>query len=1136
MSPAKRLVGRAALAVAAAALALFALVAAAEAPDAAEARSAWTGAVPVELREDQGSADVYGHAFYYVERRGATPSMTLDFSPDPAQFSPLVDSSSLAMPASSEALWLAFTVRSAASARSWILSAGPGSVENISVYLVDPDGRAETRFAGFNEPSARKNRALSDYLFRLTMAPGDLKTIYIRFSSVGGGKARAAVWDAFEFLRYDSYATGFASLLLGVVLALFSYTLFVVVSIRDRSFVYYLVFLFGLFWYVVASDGAGAALVWPGRLFVERAAMPIFASLMISGGLLFSRSFLGAKERFPRIDLCMATVAGASPVLLVVVSLFGPGYARLGATHLLVLSEVIVVAAALVAGRGGQRRAWYLAAAWALALAGSAANLLTPRLFLDPYAALLWSKSAQAGALLQVLVLAFGISDSLNRIKEEKEESQRREIESLERANRVKEDFLVGTGLEFGAPLYGIIGLGARLESLLAGLDSPEASRLLALVKAEALRLLNQVQGIDAYARLRNGDLALVAERFPLEEAVAGVASAAAYLGSGKDLATSVECPAGEIVSDIKVLQQILYTLYSTAIKRSSAGRVSLEVSLAGGDALFTVTDSAPPLPPEALERVRSPDADGPEAIGPGLEFLVARRLAELLGGGLSYEHAGPGGRFILRVARRAPFVGKLPSSERRREREPGLGFGRFDRGPKADARQALADLSESSPGSGVRGSVLAVSEDPVYLVTVKAYLEARGYALKPLVSAEEAALLVESGRVFDLVLLDASDPAMRGLEACARMRRARPLGELPILVMTDRERPEAAAAALGAGADDYLPRLSPPELLYARVDTRVALKRAIEEGIETRRRVADLDKLKTLGVLAAGLAHEINTPNNAVLRNIPLLSEVWREIAPIIARYRAEYGDFNLRGWDSEELLKEIPELLSDTYDAGRQIKKIVEDLKDYSREPGGGGPEGVDLGEVAAYARRLLGPLVERSTKRFSLDCRPGLPLVLADYRKLTQVAVNIVENALQSLPDPEASVRVRIFHEAAGDPAGDSPDDPAGGDARRAAPVAPSVARPRVVFECRDEGRGIDPEVAHRVFEPFFTTKRDSGGSGLGLPVSLGIVREWGGDIDLRPAEGGGTVVSVVFPAAPADGAPPARPGGDQGKELR
>jgi len=494
-----RLVGRVALLAAAVALVASALAASSAAPAVADAGSAWHGKVPVELREDQGSADVYGHAFHYVERRGAAPSMTLDFVPDPSLFSPLVDSSGLSMPASSEALWLAFTVRSAASARSWILSAGPGSVENISVYIVDPDGRAETRFAGFNEPSARKNRALSDYLFRLTMAPGDLKTIYIRFSSVGGGNARVAVWDAFEFLRYDSFGTGFASLLLGVVLALFSYTLFVVVSIRDRSFAYYLVFLFGLFWYVVASDGAGAALVWPGQLFVERAAMPIFASLMIAGGLLFSRSFLGAKERYPRVDRCMAAVAGLSPVVLVVVSLFGPGYARLGANHLLVLSEVVVCAAALVAGRGGQRKAWYLAAAWALALAGSAANLLTPRLFMDPYSALLWSKSAQAGALLQVLVLAFGISDSLNRIKEEKEESQRREIESLERANRVKEDFLVGTSLEFGAPLYGIIGLGARLESLLAERDSPEAARLLGLVKAEALRLLNQVQGIDVH-------------------------------------------------------------------------------------------------------------------------------------------------------------------------------------------------------------------------------------------------------------------------------------------------------------------------------------------------------------------------------------------------------------------------------------------------------------------------------------------------------------------------------------------------------------------------------------------------------------------------------------------------------------
>jgi polar amino acid transport system substrate-binding protein len=324
-------------------------------------------------------------------------------------------------------------------------------------------------------------------------------------------------------------------------------------------------------------------------------------------------------------------------------------------------------------------------------------------------------------------------------------------------------------------------------------------------------------------------------------------------------------------------------------------------------------------------------------------------------------------------------------------------------------------------------------------------------------------------------------------------------MGELPIVVMTDRESAEAVEAAFRAGASDYLPKLSPNELLFARVDTHVALKRSMEETLETRRRIAELEKLKTLGVLAAGVAHEVNTPNNAVIRNLPVISEVWHELSPIVKRLMDESEGFSIRGWSAEELMRELPELLADTYSAGLQIKKIVEDLKDYARDSSSSPPESVDLSAVAAYASRLLGPLAERSTKRFVLDAPAGLPLVKANFQKLTQVAVSILENALQSLPDAEAGVTLATRYE-----------EPRG--AGRGLPERPG----RLVLECADEGMGIEPELIEKIFEPFFTTKRDSGGTGLGLSVAIGIVRDAGGDIEIESRQGKGTTVRVVLPA--------------------
>jgi len=472
----------------------------------------------------------------------------------------------------------------------------------------------------------------------------------------------------------------------------------------------------------------------------------------------------------------------------------------------------------------------------------------------------------------------------------------------------------------------------------------------------------------------------------------------------------------------------------------------------------------------------------GREAVGPGLELLVARLLAERLGGSLSYSWSAGRGRFDLDLPKDIP---ERPDA-RSPERGGILSFLRI--GPSRAGIPAMPDLSESPPGEGRRGLVLAYDEDPVFLEALKRYLEGRGYAVAPALSVDKAVALAQERR-FDLALLDASSLGRRGLEACARIRASRGMGELPIVAMTDRESAEAVEAAFRAGASDYLPKLSPKELLFARVDTYVALKRSLEEALDTRRRIAELEKLKTLGVLAAGVAHEVNTPNNAVIRNMPLISRVWRELAPIVERLTREEGGSIIGGWTVEELVREMPELLSDTYDAGLQIKKIVEDLKDYARDSSSSPPESVDISQAAAYAARLLSPLVDRSTRRFVLDAPPGLPPVKANFQKLTQVAVNILENALQSLPSPDAGVSLRTRYDAE-----------AG----------------RLALECEDEGSGISPAVVGKVFEPFFTTKRDFGGTGLGLSVARGIVRDAGGEIEIDSRQGKGTRVRVLLPA--------------------
>jgi signal transduction histidine kinase len=1057
----------------------------------------------IELRDATARVDVLPFSLAAFESGPADAPHALSFRPDFSRFaSPSPDELRGFIPA--KAVWLCFTVRSAASSRSWLISAGPNSIDSVNVYVVDPDGRVESLIADSERRSSEAPRPLSEYAFRLTIGPGQVKTIYMRFSSESLLSASASLWDSFYYLRSHERVSLFLGLLLGVVIAVFFSTFFIAISLREGAYTYYLVYLLGLFLLLLAWRGGGNPLRSVGGAWAARRAIPFFSCIMDIGISLFSRRFLDLKRRSPFLSAFLLVYSVCSVFFIGGLALFDLRAITAAGMILDLGLRLVVLAAAITAAfGGGRRRESYFFASWFCVCVGTMLARLGQAGLLAPGLEFIWDKSEGIGYLIQVLLLSYGITGAINTIRTEKEEGQLRSIELLERANKVKEDFVIRTSLEFRSPLFGIVGLADELERspVLAegeaggspegeGGDRSEARRLVGLIRAESLRLLGSVANVAAFARLRNGDLVLSIERVSLAQVARDVADQASHMAAGKDLAIETEVENVVMVTDGRILGQIVHNLFSDALKRSPSGLLRLEggaessprASAAGGRVRLAVVDSAPPLPEEQLLRFRSGGgSDKREAVGPGLELLVARLLAERLGGSLTYVWAEGRGRFELDLPRESPGLSTSRSAER--SGIPSL----FQRGSDRRLPSATADLSETPPGKRARGLVLAYDEDPVFLEALKHYLERRGFAVAPVISVDKAVELATSRR-FDLILLDASSQGRPGLDACARIRAQLGMDELPVVVMTDRESAEAVEAAFRAGASDYLPKLSPNELLFARVDTHVSLKRSVEEALETRRRVAELEKLKTLGVLAAGVAHEVNTPNNAVIRNLPVFSEVWRELAPIVKRLMEENEGFSIRGWSSEELMREMPELLADTYNAGLQIKKIVEDLKDYARDSSSSPPEPVDLSAVAAYASRLLQPLVDRSTRRFVLDAPAGLPPVRGNFQKLTQVAVSVLENALQALPNPNAGVTLRTRFEAESG---------------------------RIALECWDEGPGIPRAILDKVFEPFFTTKRDSGGTGLGLSVALGIVRDAGGEIEVNSLQGEGTRVRIVLP---------------------
>lgn len=265
--------------------------------------------------------------------------------------------------------------------------------------------------------------------------------------------------------------------------------------------------------------------------------------------------------------------------------------------------------------------------------------------------------------------------------------------------------------------------------------------------------------------------------------------------------------------------------------------------------------------------------------------------------------------------------------------------------------------------------------------------------------------------------------------------------------------------------------------------------QRAMEELRLNQAKLIQAGKMAALGVLVSGVAHEINNPNGYILLNMPVLKDVYLDALELLDQCFEQKGEFMLGGLRYSAMRVELPAMLDEMLEGARRIKVIVEDLKDFARQEDSARQEPLDLNGVVRAALRLIDNSVRKATKRLEIAYAEGLPLVPGNAQRIEQVVVNLVLNACQALPDPSRRIRVST----------------------RADP-----SRAGVQFIVEDEGVGIPSANLSRLTDPFFTTKRDSGGTGLGLSVSAGIVKEHGGALEFRSNPGEGTTVVLSLPA--------------------
>jgi signal transduction histidine kinase len=257
--------------------------------------------------------------------------------------------------------------------------------------------------------------------------------------------------------------------------------------------------------------------------------------------------------------------------------------------------------------------------------------------------------------------------------------------------------------------------------------------------------------------------------------------------------------------------------------------------------------------------------------------------------------------------------------------------------------------------------------------------------------------------------------------------------------------------------------------------DAREETRRGVEARLGLEDKLRQSEKLAAIGQLAAGIAHEVGTPLNVIGGRARTMEK---------------------KAADNAEVLKNAHIIAEQS----ERIAKIIQQLLDYTRRKGPSKTE-VDLAQVARGTLDFLEHQIERHnvTARLESD---GEVTVSGDADQLQQVCMNLFLNAIQAMPEGGA-LGVRV-----------------GRVARRKEGLNHAPSLEYGVLEVRDTGVGIPAADRERIFEPFYSTKAADGeGTGLGLAVSHGIVKDHDGWIEIEGPAEGGTVFRVFLPTQEA-----------------
>ncbi len=399
---------------------------------------------------------------------------------------------------------------------------------------------------------------------------------------------------------------------------------------------------------------------------------------------------------------------------------------------------------------------------------------------------------------------------------------------------------------------------------------------------------------------------------------------------------------------------------------------------------------------------------------------------------------------------------------------------------------------------------ILIAEDDSASNLFLKETLQKAGYEVLEALDGNRAWHIIQTDKP-KLALLDWMMPGIEGVELCKRIRKMQTENYTYVILLTSKSEKDDIIAGLNAGADDYIIKPFDRKVLCSRITVGARIIEYESLLAEKNRRLqryslemetlaqerseqlTHAERMATVGLLSAGIAHEINNPASFIAGNIQILDRFCRDMEPILRDKITSGGDNSQK---LEFILKELPKTVDGIRNGVMRISRIVVGLKSFCRR----NEKSIGACDINACIEQAI-ELCNNALKyqvTMEKDLMKTLPRIKADSQQMEQVMVNLFVNAADSIKEGPGSEK-----------------------ARGILGIKTAVLDNSVVITVSDTGTGIPEDNLEDIWKPFFTTKQPDKGTGLGLFTVRGIIENHGGQIKVSNRPNGGAEFVITLP---------------------